>query len=139
VNLELRGVVFTDLSPDEAAEALRQLVPDAEIDAEVGDREERAGQEAEALEDLDQIVTLEEIATRRLVPLSRSTLYRVALEGADDSPFYKRGGRWMATVGDLREWVRSAPRGSDGPVDPMPPTRNSAAAILAEIEERSRR
>jgi hypothetical protein len=139
VIVEIRGGRF-DLGPAELDDLRRQLgMSGREIDAEVAADEERADQEADAFEDPDEVLTLDEILDGRVVPLSRSTLYRVAKEGADDSPFYKRGGRWMATRGDLREWIRSAPRGSEDPVDPMPSTRNSAAAVLAEIESRGER
>jgi hypothetical protein len=139
MNLTLRGVAFLDLTDAEVTEALRQLIPDEEIESEIAAREERADEEAGAFEALDEIVTLDEILDRKLVPLSRSTLYREAAKGADDSPFYKRGGRWMASVGDLRAWIRSAPRGSDDPVDPMPPTCSSAADVLAAIDNRAER
>lgn len=140
MNLTLRGVCFEDLSVEEVEEARRQLaITDLEVDAEVTTRESRADEEADAFEDLNEILTLDEILERRIVPLSRSTLYRVALKGDDDSPFYKRGGRWMATIGDLRAWIRSAPRRSEGPVDPMPPTCSSAADVLAAIEARAER
>lgn len=46
MNLELRGICIKDLTADEHAEALRQLIPDAEIDAEVVAREQRADEEA---------------------------------------------------------------------------------------------
>lgn len=138
MNLELRGVVIADLTTEEVAEARRQLaIPDSEIDAEVAAREERADQESDALDGPNDVVTLEEIVERRLVPLSRSSLYRIAKKGADDSPFYKRGGRWMAVEGDLRAWIRSAPRGRSDPADPMPAARTSAADVLAAIEARA--
>ncbi len=56
----------------------------------------------------DRILTLAQAA--KVVPLSRTTLYRVAEAGADDSPFRKRGGRWLTSEADLLKWVRSGPR-----------------------------
>ncbi len=58
----------------------------------------------------DHILTLAQ--AEEVVPLSRSTLYRVAEEGADDSPFRKRGGRWLTTQSDLFRWVREGERGT---------------------------
>jgi predicted DNA-binding transcriptional regulator AlpA len=58
----------------------------------------------------DRILTLAQ--AEEIVPLSRSTLYRVAEEGAADSPFRKRGGRWLTTKSDLFRWVREGERGT---------------------------
>jgi predicted DNA-binding transcriptional regulator AlpA len=62
----------------------------------------------------DRILTLTQ--AEEIVPLSRSTLYRVAEEGADDSPFRKRGGRWLTTQSDLFRWVREGERGAGEPL-----------------------
>lgn len=57
----------------------------------------------------DRILTLAQAA--EIVPLSRSTLYRVAEAGGDDCPFWKRGGRWLTIESDLFQWVREGERG----------------------------
>lgn len=129
-----RGGTF-EIGPAEVEDIRRQLIPDEEIDIEVAALEERADQEAEASDDLDEVLTLTEILARRVVPHSKSTLYRIAEDGAEGSPFYKCGGRWVATRGDLLAWVRSAPRSSDGPPpDPMPQRCRTAADVLAAID-----
>lgn len=136
--VEIRGM-RVDLGQAEIEDLRRQLaMPDAEIDAEVAARDARADQEAEVL---DETLTIDQILAGRIVPHSRSTLYRIAKDGADDSPFYKRRGRWMATRSDLRKWIRSGAHGDrvDSPIDPMPPTRHSAAAILDAIDARGDR
>jgi len=61
----------------------------------------------------DRVLTLAQAA--EIVPLSRSTLYRVAEAGADDCPFWKRGGRWLTIESDLFKWVREGERGQSRP------------------------
>lgn len=80
-------------------------------------------------------ISLAEVAEKRLVPLSKTTLYRIAESG--DGPFRKRGGKWMTTREDLEAWVRSAPKPSRSIGNPMPRVRgrrSSFAAKLANLE-----
>ena len=70
-----------------------------------------------------------------VVPLSRSTLYRVAEAGGEDSPFRKCGGRWLTTRSDLFRWVRGGERGSAGEHHrPHPRSRSSFAEKVAQLE-----
>jgi predicted DNA-binding transcriptional regulator AlpA len=72
----------------------------------------------------DRILSLEEVVAQ--TPWSKSTLYRVAAE--PDSPFWKRGGRWVTTESDLLAWVRSGPKPRRQRISesPMPRPRPSA-------------
>lgn len=65
----------------------------------------------------DLLLTLDQAA--EIVPLSKTTLYRVATEGG--GPFQKIRGRWLVYESELHEWVRShrAPA-ARGNADPMP-------------------
>lgn len=70
-----------------------------------------------------------------IVPLSKTTLYRVAERGS--GPFYKVEGRWMVYEVELHAWVRShvTPNG-----DPMPrPRREDLDNVWAEVHEMRRR
>jgi excisionase family DNA binding protein len=83
----------------------------------------------------DQILTLAQAA--EIVPLSKSTLYRVAEQGGPDSPFRKRGGRWLTTESDLLEWVRTGHKPMR--VDPMSrPVRGSVDDLLQEVHQMRR-
>ncbi len=53
-----------------------------------------------------RILSIDEAAAE--TPWSKSTLYRLAPE--EDSPFHKRGGRWVVVQSDLIEWVRTGPK-----------------------------
>jgi len=82
----------------------------------------------------DQILSLDEAAA--LTPWSKTTLYRVAPDS--DSPFTKRGGRWVTTESDLVAWVRSGPKPRSRSIgNPMPRVRgrrSSFGALVAELE-----
>lgn len=54
----------------------------------------------------DRILSIEQAA--QATPWSKTTLYRIAPE--EDSPFHKRGGRWVVVQSDLIEWVRTGPK-----------------------------
>lgn len=85
----------------------------------------------------DRILSLKQVAEEGIVPLSKSSLYRVAEEGGEDSPFRKRQGRWMTVESDLLRWVREGQRGirrTSG--DPMPqPHRSRPSSLLADVHE----
>lgn len=80
-----------------------------------------------------KVLTIAQAA--EVLPLSKSTLYRLALSG--ESPFRKRGGKWMATENDLLDWVRAgevAPRRSSG--DPMPASKGKRRPAMMELVNR---
>lgn len=81
-----------------------------------------------------EVITLQEAT--EIVPFSRSTLYRVAQEGGESSPFRRIRGRWVTTRDDLMEWVRSAPRGEKFSSDPMAPARPRRTDLSSRIRER---
>jgi predicted DNA-binding transcriptional regulator AlpA len=92
-------------------------------------------------QDDDRILTLAQ--AEKVVPFSRSTLYRVAEDGEEDSPFKKRRGRWLTTRSDLFRWVREGERGTAS----QPPNgrsrrpgrgRSSFAERVAELEGSAR-
>lgn len=87
--------------------------------------------------DEDRILTLAQ--AEEVVPLSRSTLYRVAEAGGEDSPFRKRGGRWLTTRSDLFRWVREGERGIVGEHRrSRSPGRSSFAEKVARLEGSAR-
>lgn len=57
-----------------------------------------------------RVLSLTEVAEKRLVPLSRSKLYEIA--GEEGSPFRKVAGKWMTTEEDLVRWVRGGENAS---------------------------
>ena len=77
----------------------------------------------------ERILTLAQAA--EIVPLSTSTLYRVAEAGGPDSPFRKRGGRWLTTESDLVQWVRTGHRPQAA--DPMPRVRSEVDDLLEQV------
>lgn len=69
----------------------------------------------------ERILSIEQAASE--TPWSKSTLYRIAPD--EDSPFHKRGGRWVTTESDLLEWVRTGPKPRSAEVgSPMPKPRS---------------
>jgi hypothetical protein len=139
MNFRIRGILVENLSAEEIADGYRQFaaaaIPDAEIDAEVAAREERADEEADVLDDqLPEIISLKEAVS--LVPHSESTLRRTYERGDEDSPFWKQGGRLVTTKTDLLIWVRSGDRGPrpEALGDPMPQPCRTAADVLAAID-----
>jgi hypothetical protein len=72
-----------------------------------------------------------------LTPWGLSTLYREAAK--DDSPFRKRGGRWVVVYEDLVAWTRSGskPQTRDVPSEsPMPrPRRKDRGRFEARVIE----
>jgi excisionase family DNA binding protein len=82
----------------------------------------------------EPILTIDEAAEQ--TPWSKTTLYRVAPDA--ESPFTKRGGRWVTTESDLLAWVRSGPKPKSRSIgNPMPRVRghrSSFAAKLASLE-----
>lgn len=79
----------------------------------------------------DRILTLAEAAKH--VPLSKTTLYRVAERGDADSPFRKVEGRWLTTESDLIGWIRGEPRKEE------PAKERSVADLMEEVERRRAR
>jgi len=82
----------------------------------------------------DRILSLEEVVAQ--TPWSKSTLYRLA--AGPDSPFWKRGGRWVTTESDLLAWVRSGPKPQprQPAENPMPRTRHRGEGdLLAKVRE----
>jgi hypothetical protein len=71
-------------------------------------------------------------------PWSESTLYREAPK--PDSPFHKRGGRWVTTESDLLAWVRSGPKPerqhrAESPMPrPRSRRRSSFGALVNQFE-----
>ena len=78
----------------------------------------------------DRILTLSDAA--RIVPLSKTTLYRVAERGGESSPFRKVEGRWLTVESDLIAWVRGGHR-------PDSTERNESVADLMEEVRKRRR
>jgi len=58
---------------------------------------------------MDRILSIDQIVSERIIPLSRTSLYRLAENG--EIPLFKRKGRWMGVESDLRKWVREGQRG----------------------------
>lgn len=84
----------------------------------------------------DRVLTIKQVATERLVPFSEASLYRIANHDPD-SPFRKRGGRWMVVESDLLRWVREGRQGDRGQGgNPMPrPKGSRAKGLLAEVQQ----
>jgi predicted DNA-binding transcriptional regulator AlpA len=85
--------------------------------------------------DVDRILSIDEAAA--LTPWSKTTLYREAPK--EDSPFRKRGGRWVVVFSDLIAWVRSAPKPRrERAESPMPRPngrrRSSFGAKVSKLE-----
>lgn len=73
----------------------------------------------------ERILSIKQAAAE--TPWSESTLYRIAPE--PDSPFHKRGGRWVTTESDLLEWVRTGPKPRSAEAgSPMPKPRSRRAS-----------
>lgn len=91
----------------------------------------------ESPEEEEMVLSIEQAA--EVVPVSVSSLYRIARKGGDASPFTKRAGRWGATRSDLIAWWRSGERGSvpRGSSDPMSPVRRGrpTGGALAKVRE----
>lgn len=82
----------------------------------------------------DAILSIEQVAEQ--TPWSKSTLYREAPK--PDSPFWKRGGRWVTSESKLHEWVQSGskPRREHRSESPMPrPRRARGGSVLATVHE----
>lgn len=85
---------------------------------------------------VDRILSIDEAA--ELTPWSKTTLYREASK--EDSPFRKRGGRWVVVESDLIEWVRtgSKPR-RERAESPMPrPRRRRGSSFGAKVQQLER-
>lgn len=67
----------------------------------------------------------------KVLPLSENTLYKLAIRG--ESPFRKRGGKWMATEEDLLEWIRTGENGRPAAGDPMPKSRGKGRTGIMEL------
>lgn len=81
----------------------------------------------------DRILTLAEVANRRIVPLSKSTLYKLARSG--EAPFYMVGGKYMAFEADLYRWVREGQGGRKArPKRPGPMPKRRTTDFLTKIE-----
>jgi excisionase family DNA binding protein len=78
-----------------------------------------------------KVLTIAEAA--KVLPLSKTTLYELAQAG--ETPFRKRGGRWMATEDDLIEWIRTGERETRAkPMpDPMPTARMARVNQLRRL------
>lgn len=85
----------------------------------------------------ERILTLAQVVEEKIVPLSKSSLYRLAED--PDSPFWKRGGRWLTVESDLVRWVRAGGKGSRrSSGDPMPtPKRDRLMDRVLEIREKT--
>jgi hypothetical protein len=76
----------------------------------------------------ERVLTLAEAAKE--VPLSKTTLYRVAERGDADSPFRKVEGRWLTTESDLIGWIRGDRRKED------PAKEKTVADLMEEVQRR---
>jgi hypothetical protein len=81
-------------------------------------------------------ISLQDVAARKLLPLSRSSLYRWAESG--ESPFSKIQGKWMTTPQLLSKAIEEGPKPKGRSIgNPMPRVRghrSSFAAKLANLE-----
>jgi hypothetical protein len=81
-------------------------------------------------------VSLQEVVDRKLIPLSKTSLYRWAESG--ESPFSKIQGKWMTTPALLLKAVEEGPKPKSPSIgNPMPRVRghrSSFAAKLANLE-----
>lgn len=89
------------------------------------------------MKELVEFFSIEQVAER--TPWSKTTLYRIAPE--PDSPFHKRGGRWVTTEADLLEWVRTGPKPRKESIsaDPMPsaPRTTSFRSKVVDLHRRA--
>lgn len=84
----------------------------------------------------EPILTIDQAAEQ--TPWSKTTLYRVAPDS--ESPFTKRGGRWVTTESDLLAWVRNGPKPrKEGGESPMPSTRTRRRSSFEAIVDRFER
>jgi hypothetical protein len=86
----------------------------------------------------DDILSLAEAAD--ITPWSESSLYRIAQEGDEDSPFRKRRGRWAVVRSDLVAWVRAGnvPQKRTPAADPMPKPRRDGrrrGSVLSAVHQ----
>jgi predicted DNA-binding transcriptional regulator AlpA len=85
----------------------------------------------------DRILSIDEAA--QVTPFSKSSLYRIAAQGTDDSPFRKRRGRWIVVESDLLAWARSGERPKKREhhsESPMPrPRARRRGSVLATVHE----
>jgi len=81
-------------------------------------------------------ISLKDVAARKLLPLSETSLYRWAESG--DSPFSKIQGKWMTTPALLMKAIEEGPKPKARSIgNPMPRVRShrsSFAAKLATLE-----
>lgn len=132
-------------SPDE----IRVTIKERAVEIEAARRrpaEPSDGAKVEALTELvaemlaaqplprDEILSLEAAAEQ--TPWSKKTLYREAPK--PESPFFKRGGRWVVVRSDLLAWVRSGTKPvrvhrSESPM-PRPRRRKRGGKLLADAE-----
>jgi hypothetical protein len=92
----------------------------------------------------DEILSLAEAAEQ--TPWSKTTLYRVAEKGDEDSPFTKVKGKWVTTRRRLFVWVENARKPRTKSIgNPMPMPRRSKRRskrkgddFMAEVERLER-
>ena len=83
----------------------------------------------------DPFLSIEEAAG--LTPWSASTLYRVAREEEEGSPFRKKAGRWVTSESRLHKWLEAGekPQRRRGE-SPMPRPRSARrGSVLATVHE----
>ena len=74
-------------------------------------------------------ITLQEVAERNLVKLSKSSLYRWAETG--ESPFSKIQGKWMTTPELLRKAIEEGPKPKARSIgNPMPKAGDFTAEVF---------
>lgn len=78
---------------------------------------------------MKKVLSISEAA--KALPLSEATLYRLSIRG--ESPFRKRGGKWMATEEDVLEWIRTGEVGKPAAGDPMPKSRGKGRTGIMEL------
>lgn len=75
-------------------------------------------------------ISLQDVAEKKLLPLSRSSLYRWAETG--ESPFSKIQGKWMTTPELLKEAIEQGPKPRAKSIgNPMPKTGD----FMEEVEQ----
>lgn len=80
-------------------------------------------------------ISLREVAERRLMPLSKASLYRWAESG--DSPFVKIRGKWMTTPELLKEAIVNGPKPKAPSIgNPMPRHGRHRSSFAAKVAER---
>lgn len=80
-------------------------------------------------------LSLQDVAEQKLLPLSKSSLYRWAESG--ESPFSKIQGKWMTTPELLRQAIENGPKPRSQSIgNPMPLAARPRSRFAAKVAER---